>query len=103
MSADDIYYRVSFADRVLENLPALEARAVAAGRQGEYEVALRTIHAWLRSDPASLGEPTRDYPELRQTEYAAVHGPTLITYTIHWDVNMVFVAKYLRIVRWAGF
>ena len=99
MSGDDIYFRVSFADRVLEHLPTLEARAVAAGRQNEFAEALRTIHSWLRSDPASLGEPTRDYPEFGQTEHAAVCGPLLITFTIHWDINVVFVAKYLRIVR----
>jgi hypothetical protein len=103
MSTDDIYYRLSFADRVLEHLPMLEARAAAAGRGDEYRRALDTIYAWLRSDPASLGEPTRDYPRLRQTEYTAVHGPLNITYTIHWDERIVFIAKYLRIVRWAGF
>lgn len=103
MSADDIYYRLSFADRVPEHLPTLEARAVAAGRAVEYTRALNTIRSWLRADPTSLGEPTRDYPELRLTEYAGVHGPLLITYTVHWDERIVFVAKYLSIVRWAGF
>jgi hypothetical protein len=103
MSTGDIYYRLSFAPRVLEHLPVLEARAEAAGRGEEYTRALETIYAWLRSDPASLGEPTRDYSELRQTEYTAVHGPLSITYTIHWDHRIVFIGKYLRIVRWAGF
>ena len=103
MSTDDVYYRLSFAPRVLEHLPTLEARAEAAGWGEEYTRALETIRAWLRSDPSSLGEPTRDYPHLRQTEYTAIHGPLSITYTIHWDQRIVFVAKFLRIVRWAGF
>jgi hypothetical protein len=103
MSAGDIYYRVSYADRVLEHLPTLEARATAAGREEEYTRALATINAWLRSDPATLGEPVRDYPALRLTEYMGVHGPLAITYTIHWDIPFVFVGRYLRIVRWAGF
>jgi hypothetical protein len=55
------------------------------------------------SDPASLGKPTRDYVALRLTEYMGVHGPLVITYTIHWDVPEVFVGRCPRIVRWAGF
>lgn len=103
MSSGDIYYRLSFAERVNEHLRTLEARAVAAGRQAEYTRALDTIHAWLRSDPTSLGEPTRDYPDLRQTEYFGVHGPLAITYTIHWDFPIVFVTRPLKFVRSAGF
>lgn len=103
MSTGDIYYRLSLADRVLEHLPTLQARAEAAGRGEEYARAFETITTWLRADPGSLGEPTRDYPALHQTEYTAVYGPLKITYTIHWEERIVFIAKYLDIVRWAGF
>jgi hypothetical protein len=103
MNSEDIYYRLSFAERVLEHLKTLEARAVAAGREVEYTVALDTIKLWLRADPTSLGEPTRDYSELRLTEYAGSYGPLAITYTVHWDLPLVFIGRPLEILRWAGF
>jgi hypothetical protein len=103
MNSDDIYFRVSFSGRVQDHLKTLEARAVAAGRQAEYTRALDTVQAWLRSDPESLGEPTKDYTQLRLTEYAGNYGPLSIVYSIHWDERLVLVAKPLQIVRSAGF
>jgi hypothetical protein len=103
MNSDDIYYRLSFAERVLDHLKTLETRAVSAGRELEYTVALDTIKSWLRADPTSFGEPTRDYTELRLTEYAGSYGPLSITYTVHWDLPLVIVARPLEILHWAGF
>ncbi len=103
MSSGDIYYRLSFAERVSDLLPNLEARAVAAGKQIEFRRAFQIIQSWLRSDPTSLGEPIRDYPSLRLTEYTGSYGPLAITYAVHWDLQLVFVTKPLEILRWAKF
>jgi hypothetical protein len=103
MNSEDIYYRLTYAERVLEHLRTLEARAVAAGRESEFTSALDTINAWLRADPTSLGEAKHDYVRLRLTEYAGSYGPIAITYSVHWDLPLVFVTKRLRIMRWAGY
>lgn len=103
MSPDDIYYRLDYSGRVLQELEILRARAIAAGHGTEVLHALRVIQNWLRADPRSLGEPTRDYSELRLTEFAGSYGPIAITYTVHWDLPLVFVGRPLQIMRWAGF
>jgi len=103
MSEPDIYYQVSMAPRVREHLNVLEARAASAGRQEEFTRALDTVEAWLRADPTSLGEPVRDHPGLRLTEYTGGYGPLIITYGVHWDQKIVFVVRNLRPTRSAGF
>jgi hypothetical protein len=100
---DDIYYHIGLSGKVREELRRLRIRASAAGRGAEVAAALRVIEDWLRADPATFGEPIRDYPNLRLTEYHGSHGPIAITYTIHWDRRFVFIAQPFQVLRWAGF
>jgi hypothetical protein len=100
---DDIYYHVGQSGKVQNELARLCARAIVAGRGREVLETLRVIDNWLRADPESLGEPTRDYPELRLTEYFGSYGPLAVTYTVHWDHRLVLIARPFEVLRWAGF
>ena len=103
MNEDDRYYRVNYSGIAEDSVKDIAGRAVRAGRREETRRALIQMHAWLRTDPETLGEPIQDYVHLNQTEYVGVVSVLLVRYSIHFPTRQVFVSRAIEVVRWAGF
>jgi hypothetical protein len=103
MSAESVYYTVTYSDRVQEGIEAIARRAAQQGNDDEVRQALRTLDNWLRADPESFGEPFRDHNYMGQTEYLGFAGPLIVRYNIHFPSKTVFVIALVRIARGAGF
>jgi len=103
VSVDDIYFTVSYAQRVTDSLRAAGERAKALGRAGEVRDATRLLWSWLRADPESFGEPYRIHKSFALTEYIGFAGPLIVRYNIHHSTKHVFLLAPVRVARWARF
>ena len=103
MSENSLYYHLSYSKRVIESLQAIAKRSVGVWKQEEVRLAIERMHAWLRADPETLGEPFRDHVHMRQTEYLGFSGPLVVRYNVHLSSQTVFVLAPIRFARWAGF
>ena len=103
MSADNLYFSLTFSGRVIDSLRAAANRADAVGRLSEVLDEIRTLQGWLRADPETLGEPYRVHSGNELTEYIGFVGPLIVRYNIRHASKHVFVLYPIRVVAWAGF
>ena len=103
MSLDDVYYKLTYADRVTDSLLQIARRSYAIGRVVEVRDAARLVDNWLRADPESFGEPFRDHLYMGQTEFIGFAGPLVVRYNVHFEWRHVFLLAPFRVARWAGF
>jgi hypothetical protein len=103
MSAGDIYFGVSYSDRVEDSLREAADRAEAAGRLPKVADATKLLRTWLRADPETLGEPYRVHKSKQLTEYLGFVGPLIVRYLIEHAGQHVYVVFPVRVARWAGY
>ncbi len=94
-------YKVSYSERVREELRGLLEKAQAAGRGKEYLEAAKEIAARLRIYP-QFGDPLLDLTHETGKVWIATVGPLVVRYAIYEDLRLVIVATPIRELPKAG-
>jgi hypothetical protein len=90
-------YKIFCAQRDLERLRTLAARATALGMRDEFLAALKVINRKLTSEPLIWGDPQYRLSNLGLTICHGIHSLLHVYYAVSSERRMVFVREILAL------
>jgi hypothetical protein len=78
---------------IRERIDSLVGLAATVGQRREAILAFAAIFRFLTIEPRSRGDPVRNYPDAKLTEYIGYHWHLRCRYAVHDRVPIVFLSE----------